>query len=302
MIVEKNSFTEAAEELYISQSSLSQQMLQLEQNLGFALFHHHSRRVSLTEAGRSFYPRAQQIVQLIHTAVGEGKTIERLSLDHRRGIRIGCVGDQFLHVWIDRLRVSEPISSRFAPIACRYDSYEKLHAAMLKQEIDIAVEYTADPTLSESFTVIPFSYIREWCVPIPGMTDSVLSTQTEIEPEALFSHTVAFHNPAGYNDYEDRLRKYFLSQYREKRILNPVDFLRADFEKTVLLVPEIQCPNYRNHAPLVLRWEKGSTLNFVLPKNHALEIRSFADYLLTHIDASLCPWYIPLDRSDTLSD
>ena len=63
-VAEKQSFTAAADALYISQSALSQQIRQLEHQLGFQLFDRSTRQVTLTEAGRSFYRNAQQLQAL----------------------------------------------------------------------------------------------------------------------------------------------------------------------------------------------------------------------------------------------
>ena len=55
-------FTAAASELHISQSTLSQQIKQLEIELGVPLFNRIGKRVKLTEAGELFYEYAQQSV------------------------------------------------------------------------------------------------------------------------------------------------------------------------------------------------------------------------------------------------
>ena len=49
-IVDCNSFTEAAEQCYISQSAISQQIQALEKELGVELIHRENRRFSLTPA------------------------------------------------------------------------------------------------------------------------------------------------------------------------------------------------------------------------------------------------------------
>ena len=59
-IVELNSYSAAAEALYLSQSALSQQIRTLEGQLGVELFQHVPRRVLLTPAGQDFYPKAKQ--------------------------------------------------------------------------------------------------------------------------------------------------------------------------------------------------------------------------------------------------
>jgi len=55
-------FTEAAHALYISQSTLSQQVKQLEDELGMLLFDRVGKRVRLTEAGSLFLPYARQTI------------------------------------------------------------------------------------------------------------------------------------------------------------------------------------------------------------------------------------------------
>jgi LysR family cyn operon transcriptional activator len=55
-------FTEAAHTLYISQSTLSQQIKQLEDELGMPLFDRIGKRVRLTEAGNLFLPYARQTI------------------------------------------------------------------------------------------------------------------------------------------------------------------------------------------------------------------------------------------------
>ena len=50
-VVECNSFTEAAEQCYISQPAISQQIQALEKDLGVELIHRENRSFSLTPAG-----------------------------------------------------------------------------------------------------------------------------------------------------------------------------------------------------------------------------------------------------------
>lgn len=58
-VAETKSFTRAAEQCFVVQSSLSQQIKSLEQELGVKLFARTSRRVELTEAGAAFLPAAR---------------------------------------------------------------------------------------------------------------------------------------------------------------------------------------------------------------------------------------------------
>lgn len=60
-VAELGSFSAAADNLYISQSSLSKQVMALEKELGFALFDRSKRNIVLTEAGATFRKYARRL-------------------------------------------------------------------------------------------------------------------------------------------------------------------------------------------------------------------------------------------------
>ena len=65
---EHRSFTKAAEQYYISQTAVTQQIQQLEQTLGCELFDRSTRPVSLTSAGKSFLLDAKAILERMSRA------------------------------------------------------------------------------------------------------------------------------------------------------------------------------------------------------------------------------------------
>jgi LysR family transcriptional regulator, glycine cleavage system transcriptional activator len=62
------SFTKAGEELFITQSAVSRQIKELEDQLGVSLFHRRHRALQLTEAGQQFYAAAAQVLTTMRTA------------------------------------------------------------------------------------------------------------------------------------------------------------------------------------------------------------------------------------------
>lgn len=62
-VAECNSFTEAAEQCYISQSAISQQINALEEELGVKLYKRSGRKFELMPAGDYFYKRGKVILQ-----------------------------------------------------------------------------------------------------------------------------------------------------------------------------------------------------------------------------------------------
>lgn len=70
-IAETGNFTRAAERANVTQPSLSQQIINLEQEVGHKLFHRLARKAVLTEAGAVFLDRAKRILFEVENASKE---------------------------------------------------------------------------------------------------------------------------------------------------------------------------------------------------------------------------------------
>jgi LysR family hydrogen peroxide-inducible transcriptional activator len=70
-VAEAGSFSRAAEQSHVSQPSLSQQIMKLEDELGARLFDRLGRSVRLTEAGQTFLPRARAVLRELEAARGD---------------------------------------------------------------------------------------------------------------------------------------------------------------------------------------------------------------------------------------
>jgi LysR family transcriptional regulator, hydrogen peroxide-inducible genes activator len=80
-VVREGTFTRAAERLFITQPSLSEQIRKLETELGCPLFQRLGRRLALTGAGEAFLPHAERVVAEVEQA--------RLRIQEVRGLRMG---------------------------------------------------------------------------------------------------------------------------------------------------------------------------------------------------------------------
>lgn len=86
-IAREKNITKAAESLYVTQSTLSKQMMDLEQQLGKQLFIRGKRKITLTEEGIFLRNRAQEIMALIENTESAFQT----DSTHLCGdITIGC--------------------------------------------------------------------------------------------------------------------------------------------------------------------------------------------------------------------
>jgi LysR family hydrogen peroxide-inducible transcriptional activator len=106
-VAETGNFTRAAEKYSISQPSLSQQIKNLERELGHKLFHRLGRRSVPTEAGQVFLDRVRRILLAVEDASKELKDSPTLE----RRIKVGAVptlAPYLLPVLLERCRDQHP--------------------------------------------------------------------------------------------------------------------------------------------------------------------------------------------------
>lgn len=134
-VAREGNLTRAAEQLNLSQSALSTQIRQLEEQLKVQLFDRVSRRLVLTEAGRLTYEYAQKIF-----ATGE-EMLASLSQSHRSPklvLKIGFVATlsrNFLQGFLE-------------PLLSRPDLHLILQSASLEELLDRLADHSVDLVLS----------------------------------------------------------------------------------------------------------------------------------------------------------
>lgn len=79
-IAETSSFSEASRQLCVSQSTVSQQIKQLEDELGAELFVRDSHNVKLSDYGTQFLPYAKNIAEDVRSGVARIKDVSELSV------------------------------------------------------------------------------------------------------------------------------------------------------------------------------------------------------------------------------
>ena len=134
-VVKLGSFTEAAEEHYISQSAISQQIKALEDELGVKLLERKKRSFTLTEAGEYFYRKSLVLVADYDSIVREVQNIsgsrgELLKVGRRRGYS----GKAFNRA------VSE-FTAKFPDVTVEvtHGNHDALYALLRNGEIDIVL-------------------------------------------------------------------------------------------------------------------------------------------------------------------
>jgi DNA-binding transcriptional LysR family regulator len=86
-VVDVGSFARASEKMDVSRASVTKHVAQLEAHLGSRLLQRTTRRLSLTEAGRSYYERCAQILRDVEEAEA---TVTHQRVEPRGTLRINC--------------------------------------------------------------------------------------------------------------------------------------------------------------------------------------------------------------------
>lgn len=94
-VAEQLHFRHAAEIVHVAQPALSQQIRQLEEEIGVTLFERSRHKVRLTPAGKAFYENAQVILKQADQAAAKARNVER---GDAGTIRIGFVSTAAIRV------------------------------------------------------------------------------------------------------------------------------------------------------------------------------------------------------------
>jgi len=108
-VAEELSFRRAARGLHVSHPALSQQIQDLENELGLKLFERNSRRVELTEAGRAFLLGVRRVLAAAKEAIAQAQEAAK---GERGRLVIGSLGpltSSFLPAALARFREQRPL-------------------------------------------------------------------------------------------------------------------------------------------------------------------------------------------------
>lgn len=134
-VVRCKSFTEAAEECFISQSAISQQVQALERELGFKLLERKNRKFSLTPAGEYFYKKSLVLIADYERMCQESR---RLAAADQKTLTIGylrCYSGQEFHLALAEFSARYPDVS----VKIQYGNHEELYELLRAGAVDFVL-------------------------------------------------------------------------------------------------------------------------------------------------------------------
>lgn len=154
-VADYGSFTRAAEEIYLSKVSVMNQVNALEKFIGAKLFHRTNHGVVLTEAGKSFYKNAENLIRLSKEAVHQAQIVADQS---RQVINIGtsilrpCNG--FIETLTNSLTADNPYRFNIIPFNDEINSLG-LMLQSLGNKIDCFVSPCGSMQLLMNYNFLP---------------------------------------------------------------------------------------------------------------------------------------------------
>ena len=182
--------TKAAEELYISQPSLSNQIIKLEDELGIKLFERKKHRVELTEAGQVFVDSAQLILNSF------GK-LEELMGEYA-SMNKGSINIGLLPV-ITSMKIPDYLyefQNRFPNIDIKLleAGSSALINLILKKEIDVAFAILSDSALEKLKNELNIVQLRKDKIVVVVSEGHRLASKKHIDISELAGERLIFSN------------------------------------------------------------------------------------------------------------
>jgi DNA-binding transcriptional LysR family regulator len=149
-VAEQLHFRHAAELVHVAQPALSQQIRQLEEEIGVKLFTRSHHKVQLTPAGKAFYERVQSILKQTGQAVTEARKVEN---GEAGTIRVGFVSTATISVLPEVIKIMK-VEVPSADIELRELAPAEQIDGLYREQIDLGfVHAKLTEDLLETLTV-----------------------------------------------------------------------------------------------------------------------------------------------------
>ncbi len=225
---ESRSFTKAAEQFYISQTAVTQQMQLLEDTLGCTLFDRSTRPISLTPAGNIFLSEAKKILDSMSRAA---ERVHDASTGLTGTLRVGFVRG-YERSDLSVLMRGFHLQNQNALISFYRCSTDVLAAGLKQQEYDVI--FTWDSTNLKAQEGIEYLEVESAQLVVALYAGHPLAGRRRLSRAELRGETILYMSPDASNDsYGDA---FFMQLYKEAGYKPNILFRSCDAECILMMV------------------------------------------------------------------
>ena len=213
-------FTKAAENLYMSQQTMSRQIKALEKELGIQVFERKNVGVRLTEAGSILYHSWEKMLDEYKGSVDKAKDAFYGDVTQ---IRVG-VSD--LGAYVDNVSRALLYFNEEYPeldVSFNVEPFPNMHDKILHNQLDLIITYGAELLRAPELNKIPVSN-TQYDVGIIISRKHPLSRKDALGIEDIQDEQIAVLGQELSNDHEERIHKWFedngLQQAPHMRVFN----------------------------------------------------------------------------------
>lgn len=192
IVAETKSITKAASRLYVTQSTLSKNIILLEQNLGIQLLERKGKNISITPAGNFIYEKWKDLIKTYNDQIAAVRKFQEIVPDR---IRIGFFPALDVVDYFDKFlgRIQQYQPEMFIEIFRMNNT--RLFEHMNAEKIDLLFTLEKDiPLQKENYE---WKIVDQVPLAVIYSNDHSLAKKEQIYPEDLNDQVIFFNNPGG---------------------------------------------------------------------------------------------------------
>lgn len=227
-VAEYKSFTKAANQYYISQTAITQQIQALEERMAVTLIDRTKRPIALTPAGNVFLIEAKAIIERINTAMGrvhDASTglVGTLRIGYTKGYERSDLSNILRDFHLDYPNIL---------ITCYRCDTDMLAAGLLNNDYDIIFTWDSTNIMEESS--IEHKLIEQAPLCVAMYHSHPLARRKFLNRYELKDEPIIYMSPSGSSEsYGDN---HFMELYKKAGYQPDILFRSSDIESVLMMV------------------------------------------------------------------
>lgn len=284
-VAEFKSFTKAAQQFYISQTAITQQIHVLEEHMNVILFDRTKRPITLTPAGQVFLKEAKSILERMEAAIAR---VHDASTGLRGTLSIGYTRGY------ERSNLSNTMRDFHAEypnllITCYRGDTDTLAAGLFNNDYDLIFTWDSTNILAEES--IEYKLMERVPLTVALYNSHPLASRETLRRGELKNEKILYMSPAG--SAESFGDDHFIELYRQAGYVPNILFRSSDTESILMMIAaeqgisilpstvtdKLHDAENLTFVPLIGESEYEQIIAVWKKNNHTPALRHFIEYI-----------------------